>query len=228
MFNNRSIDKIIALGPYINQAVLDPHITEDNLLEQCDAARHFGFGGLCTNLNNLETSRSRLGRSSTTKLIGTIAFPFGSIPNELKIKEAEWASQKGAEEIDLVPNFSALSKKNYDQFAEEISEICSIDLPVTVILNISNIDSEQLKFAIEATIEAGSRGIQTHNGFGHKATSNEMRQLRDLVKGRCQIKAVGGINSLAQTIELIEAGATRIGTTKGIDIIKAFRTKTSD
>ena len=105
------------------------------IVQVCDASKQNGFAGLCTSLSNLPIARERLGSKSTTKLISVIAFPFGFIPTSNKLKEAEYAIDKGAEELDFVPNYFALEEENIELFAEEISQISECGIPVRVILD---------------------------------------------------------------------------------------------
>ena len=96
----------------IYQAVLNPHFDKEMIVKACDASKQNSFAGLCTSLSNLPIARERLGNKSITKLISVIAFPFGFIPTFNKLKEAEYAIEKGAEELDLVPNYFALKEGN--------------------------------------------------------------------------------------------------------------------
>ncbi len=211
------------IAQYIHQAVLNPHLDKSTLHEVCEGAKHFGLAGLCTNLLFLPAARERLGKRGATKLIAVIAFPFGIIPSELKLAEAEWAAEKGAEELDVVPNFSALNQGKTDSFAEDIAQLCSIGLPVRTILDMSQLKPELLSLAVEASIDAGVSGVQSGNGFGQGVTADQIQQLKKLAKGRCAIKAAGGLHSVEQSIELIKAGASQLGTSKGLEIIRMTR-----
>ena len=87
------------IPPLIHQALLNPLLPEEELLDLCDASRQLGFGGVCVGLNHLKTVRSRLGGRGSVTLIATIAFPFGDLPAELKLAQAEWAAAHGAEAL---------------------------------------------------------------------------------------------------------------------------------
>ena len=207
----------------IHQAALNPYQNLDEFNKSCDQAKYFSLGGFCSDLSMISLARERLGKKSNTKLIATIAFPFGSLPSNLKKSQAEWAISEGAEELEVVPNFFTLSQSKTDLFAEELASICEIGLPVRVIINASNLSSKTLEMAIEASIEAGAISIQSGNGFGRAVTIDDIRQIKDLTKGRCSIKAVGSIKTLKSTIDLIEAGADMIGTTVGSSLIEELR-----
>ncbi len=221
-FNSES-DEWNDIALMVHQAALDPHLNEEALKQLCEASIYFNLAGFCTNLSFLSTARERLGGAKSTKLIAAIAFPFGMIPNSLKVSEAKWAAERGAEEFDLIPNFFALSQGKAEIFGEEIATICELGLPVRVILNIAQLSRTQLTMSIETAIDAGVIGVQTGNGFGRAVTQEDVRAISDLVRGRCSIKAVGGIKTLKQSTELIKAGATHIGTTMGAEIMQDLR-----
>ena len=208
------------LEPLIHQAALDPHQSIESLNELCDASRHYNFSGFCTNLSRLVAARERLGTPNKTKLIAVIAFPFGFITSEQKQAEAEWAAEKGAEELDVVPNFLALTQGEAAIFAEELATICQTGLPVRVILDITNFSQDKLSLAVEASIDAGVHGIQIGNGFGRAVSASDVFRLSDMARGRCEIKAAGGIKTANQALELAKAGAKKLGTTFGPQLMQ--------
>ena len=210
----------------IYQAVLNPHFDKEMIVQLCDSSKQNGFAGLCTSLSHLPFARERLGSNSTTKLISVIAFPFGFIPTFNKIKEAEYAIEKGAEELDLVPNYFALKEGNIELFAEEINQISELGIPVRVIIDANTLlNSSKLSIAIDALIDAGAIGIQIGNGFGPSISKNQTNHVSKIVKNRCSIKTVGGIKTFDRAIEIIEAGSTYIGTSFGFEISEGQKKK---
>ena len=210
----------------IYQAILNPHLDKEILVRLFDASKQNNFAGLCTSLSHLSIARESLGKNSTTKLITVIAFPFGFIPTYNKLKEAEYAIEKGAEELDFVPNYFALEEGNIELFSEEINEISELGLPLRVIFDTNTLsNSSKLPLAINASIEAGATGIQIGNGFGQAVTKNQASKVSGIVKDRISIKAVGGIKTFDQAIELIEAGSTYIGTSFGFEITQEQKKK---
>ena len=203
----------------IHQAILSPHLDKEMISQVCNGSNQNGFAGLCTSLSHLSIARERLGSKSNTKLISVIAFPFGFIPTSNKLKEAEYAIEKGAGELDFVPNYFALKEGNIELFAEEINQISNLGTPVRVIIDTETLlTSSKLSIAINASIDAGATGIQIGNGFGPAITKNQTKKVSEVVKNRCSIKAVGGIKTFDQAIEIIEAGSTYIGTSFGFEI----------
>ena len=219
MGKNSSQEAYENISNVIHQAILNPHLEKEVLVQYCDGSKQNGFAGLCTSLSHLSIARERLGRKSTTKLISVIAFPFGFIPTSNKLKEAEYAIENGAEELDFVPNYFALKEGNIELFANEINQVSELGIPVRVIIDAHTfLNSSKLSLAINASIDAGATGIQIGNGFGQNVTKNQIQQVSKIVKNRCSIKAVGGIKSFDQAIEIIEAGSTYIGTSFGFEI----------
>ena len=226
MSKNSSEEAHSNISNVIYQAVLNPHFDKEMLVQICEASKQNCFAGLCTSLSYLPVIRERLGKKNTTKLIAVIAFPFGFIPTSNKLKEAEYAIERGADELDFVPNYFALKEGNTDLFAEEINQISELGIPVRVVIdsNILSISSK-LSLAINASIDGGATGIQIGNGFGQPVTKMQTHQVSEIVKDRCSIKAVGGIKTFEQAIEIIEAGSTYIGTSFGFEITQEQKKK---
>ena len=226
MIRNSSDEAYENISNVIYQAVINPHLDKEMLVQVCNGSKQIGFAGLCTSLSHLSIAREKLGVGNTTKLISVIAFPFGFIPTFNKLKEAEYAIEKGAEEIDIVPNYFALKEGNIELFAEEINQISELGIPVRVIIDANTIfNSSKLSIAIDALIDAGAIGIQIGNGFGPSVSKEQTNHVSKIVKNRCSIKTVGGIKTFDQAIEIIEAGSTYIGTSFGFEITQGQKEK---
>ena len=226
MVKNSSKESYTNISDVIYQAVLNPHIDKEMLIRVCDASKKNSFAGLCTSLSHLSIARERLGSKSATKLISVIAFPFGFIPTSNKLKEAEYAIEKGAEEFDFVPNYFALKEGNIDLFAEEINQISELGISVRVILDVNTLlTSSKLSLAINASIDAGATGIQIGNGFGPPVTKTQTQKVSEIAKNRVSIKAVGGIKTFDHAIEILKAGSTYIGTSFGFEITQEQKKK---
>ena len=191
----------------------------------CDEARHFGFGGVCVASRWLPVARERLGPSGGRgpALVSVVGFPFGAIPAAIKRAEAEWAAAAGATELDVVPDFGALADGNSNAFCNDLAPIVELGLPVKVILEVGRLQPAALELAVEASIDVGAVMLKTGSGFGPAATAEQVRQLRQLARGRAAVKASGGISSLDQALNLVEAGASRLGTSRGVALIQALR-----
>jgi deoxyribose-phosphate aldolase len=213
------------LAPLIDHALLDPHQGQEAVLRCCDEARHFGFAGVCLASRWLPVARERLGPSGGRgpRLISVVGFPFGAVPAAVKLAEAEWAAAAGADELDVVPDFGALADGDSRGFCNDLAPIVELGLPVKVILEVGRLEPAALELAVEASIDVGAALLKTGSGFGPAATVQQVQRLRELARGRAAIKASGGITTLEQAIDLVEAGASRLGTSRGVALIQALR-----
>jgi len=211
------------LAPLIDHALLDPHRGRDAVLTCCDEARHFGFAGVCVASRWVATARERLPAGDAVRLVSVVGFPFGAVPAAIKRAEAEAAAAAGADELDVVPDFGALADGDSAGFCNDLAPIVELGLPVKVILEVGRLKPAALELAVEASIDVGAAMLKTGSGFGAAATVQQVLQLRDLARGRAAVKASGGITSLNQAFDLVEAGASRLGTSRGVALMQALR-----
>ncbi len=216
------------LAPLIDHALLDPHQGREAIVRCCDEARHFGFAGVCVASRWLELARERLplqGKGPMPQLISVVGFPFGAVPAELKRAEAEWAAGAGADELDVVPDFGALADGDGGAVLTDLAAICELGLPVKVILEAGRLSPEALELLVEISIDAGARFLKSGSGFGPPVSPELVRRLRELARGRAAVKASGGIADLEQAFALVEAGASRLGTSRGVPLMEALRSR---
>ncbi len=216
------------LAPLIDHALLDPHQGREAIVRCCDEARHFGFAGVCVASRWLELARERLplqGKGPMPQLISVVGFPFGAVPAELKRAEAEWAAGAGADELDVVPDFGALADGDSGAVLTDLAAICELGLPVKVILEAGRLSPEALELLVEISIDAGARFLKSGSGFGPPVSPELVRRLRELARGRAAVKASGGIADLEQAFALVEAGASRLGTSRGVALMEALRSR---
>lgn len=216
------------LAPLIDHALLDPHQGREAIQRCCDEARHFGFAGVCVASRWVEAARERLplegsGKGTTPKLISVVGFPFGAVPAPVKRAEAELAAAAGADELDVVPDFGALAEGDGSGVLADLAPICELGVPVKVIVEVGRLEPEALELLVEVSIDAGARFLKTGSGFGPAVTPAQVGRLRELARGRAAIKASGGISSLEQAYGLVEAGASRLGTSRGVALMQALR-----
>ncbi len=211
------------LAPLIEHALLDPHQGREAVERTCDEARHFGFAGVCLSSRWLAVGRERLGREGRVKLVGVVAFPFGAVPGAVKRAEAEAAASAGADELDVVPDFGALADGDGSAVYEELGSIVELGLPVKVILEVGRLHPAALELLVEAAIDAGAAFLKTGSGFGPPVTVEQVERLRELARGRAAVKASGGIADLQHAFDLVEAGASRLGTSRGVALVAAMR-----
>lgn len=216
------------LAPLIDHALLDPHQGRGAVQRCCEEARHFGFAGVCLASRWIGLARELLpsqdsGRGAVPKLVSVVGFPFGAVPAPVKLAEADTAAANGADELDVVPDFGALADGDHGSLLADLAPICALGLPVKVILEIGRLQPEALELLVEVSIDAGARFLKSGSGFGPAVSAPQVRQLAALARGRAGIKASGGIASLDQALELVEAGAVRLGTSRGVALMQALR-----
>ena len=214
------------LAPLIDHALLDPHHGSSAVRQCCEEARHFGFAGVCVASRWVASAREQLpleGKGASPQLIAVVGFPFGAVPAAVKLAEAVAAAEAGADELDVVPDFGALADRQSTPIHDELAAICELGLPVKVILEVGRLDPDALALLVEISIDAGARFLKSGSGFGPAVTVDHIEQLRQLARGRAAIKASGGIANLEQALALVEAGATRLGTSRGVALAHAMR-----
>jgi deoxyribose-phosphate aldolase len=216
------------LAPLIDHAMLDPHQGVEAIQRCCEEARHFGFAGVCVASRWVEAARERLplegsGRGPAPRLISVVGFPFGAVPAAVKRAEAEHAAALGADELDVVPDFGALADGDAATVLADLAPICELGLPVKVILEAGRLAPEALALLVEVSIDAGARFLKSGSGFAAAVTPAQVQRLRELARGRAAIKASGGISAPDQAWALVEAGASRLGTSRGVALMQALR-----
>lgn len=214
------------LAPLIDHAQLDPLAGREAIERCCEEARHFGFAGVCVASRWVAHARERLPRTSggvQPRLVSVIGFPFGAVPPEIKHAEAQQAAEQGADELDVVPDFGALTDGDSSALLADLAAIAELDVPFKVIVEAGKLTPEALELLVEVSIDAGAGFLKTGSGFGPAATTAQVQTLRQLARGRAAIKASGGIATLESALELVTAGASRLGTSRGVALMEALR-----
>jgi deoxyribose-phosphate aldolase len=211
------------LAPLIDHALLDPHHGSEALHRCCDEARHFGFAAVCVASRWVAQARERLPVGGPVRLVSVVGFPFGAVPAAVKRAEAAAAAAAGADELDVVPDFGALADRQSGPILDDLAALTDLGLPVKVILEMGRLDPQALELLVEVSIDAGARFLKTGSGFAGPVSAADVERLRGLARGRAAIKAAGGIRDLEQALALVEAGATRLGTSRGVALMEALR-----
>jgi deoxyribose-phosphate aldolase len=152
-----------------------------------------------------------------------IGFPLGADSSDAKAFAAKTAVRDGADEIDMVLNIGAVKDGDFDYVEKEIREVvtASGNALVKVIIETCYLTDDEKVMACRAAVNAGAGFVKTSTGFGPAgATASDVRLMRDTVGEGIGVKASGGIRSSREAMEMIEAGADRIGTSSGVRIIK--------
>lgn len=212
------------LNRYFDHTVLKPEATEADVIKLCNEAKEYGFYAVCVNSCYVPLAKDLL-EGTDVMIASVIGFPLGACSMEVKAFETEWACSEGAKEIDMVIHIGALKEKRYDYVRQDIATVVAVaeehDAIVKVILEICLLTDEEVVKACELSREAGAAFVKTSTGFSKEgATAHHVALMKKTVGQDLQVKASGGIRDLAKTMEMIEAGADRIGASASVEILK--------
>ena len=209
------------LNEFIDYTNLNKCATADDIMKLCEEAKKYHFPTVCVSPYYVKAASEYLA-DSTTEVCTVIGFPNGYNTLETKQYEAIDAIHNGAKEIDMVININALKNKDYDYVKDEIETIRdSIDGRVLkVIIETCLLTDDEIIKMTEICNETFVNFIKTSTGFDKEGATLHAVELMNKHKGEVlEIKASGGIKDSESAIKFIEAGATRIGTSHGVEII---------
>lgn len=210
----------IDLAPLIDHTLLAPAATTDQILQLCDEAERYGFASVCVYPTHVPSAVERL-HNKRPQVCTVIGFPSGATTAKAKLYEAQEAMELGATELDVVVNLGWLKMGETNRLHEEIAAIVALTgLPVKAILETALLTRDEKRLAAEVCLDAGVAFLKTSTGWQGGATVEDVELLRQLGGDRIGIKASGGIRTPEQAIALVEAGATRLGTSRGPQILK--------
>lgn len=224
IINNLSVE---ALAGMIDHTFLKPFGNDEPIIKLCNEARDYKFAMVAINPAEVATC-SNLLQGSGVRTGAAIGFPLGQNTIETKAFETRDAITKGATEIDTVINVRALQKGDVATIKREIEDMVAICKPAgvicKVILETCYLTDTEKETVCEIAREAGVDFVKTSTGFGTAgATVHDVALMRRVVGPTIGVKAAGGIRDLETALALIEAGATRIGTSSGISIVEAYK-----
>lgn len=206
------------LASYIDHTLLRANATRDDILRLCEEARRHGFASVCVNPFWVPTAAAAL-RGSGVAVCSVVGFPLGATMD--KAAEARQAVRDGADEVDFVLNVGCL-KSGDDFWSDEFAAMREA-VPTTVvkvILETCLLTDEEIVRVCKAATKYGLDFVKTSTGFGEGgATVDHVRLMRATVGNLCGVKASGGIHDRATAVAMIEAGATRLGTSHGAAIV---------
>ncbi|MGP8156978.1 MAG: deoxyribose-phosphate aldolase [Candidatus Acidiferrales bacterium] len=208
----------------IDHTLLKPDATPEEIRKLCEEALHYGFASVCVHPWNVPQA-AELVRGSAVRVTTVVAFPLGATLPRVKIFEAEEAIKVGAEEIDMVINIGALKSGQIEAVEADIRgvvEACHRAGAICkVILETALLTSEEKVRGSLAAKSAGADFVKTSTGFGPGgATPEDVRLIRATVGPGMGIKAAGGVRTLEDLRKMVEAGATRIGSSAGVKIVE--------
>jgi len=211
------------ISKYIDHTILKPDATIDEVKRVCSEAREYNFASVCINPYYAKlVSSELLGTDISTCVV--IGFPLGANTQEVKAFEASNAVANGAQEVDMVINIAALKDKRYDVVENDIKAVVESvkgKALVKVIIECCRLTKEEMVMACKLSVKAGADFVKTSTGFSTSgAKPEDVKLMREAVGKDVGVKASGGIRDYKTTMDMINAGASRIGASAGIAIVK--------
>ena len=208
------------INQYIDHTNLKADASIEDIKTLVDEAMANEFYSVCVNSSNVKLIKDY---NKDVKIAAVVGFPLGAMAKEAKVFEAKKAIEDGASEIDMVINIGRLKDKEYDYVESEIREIKEAigENILKVIIETCLLTDEEKVKACELSVAAGADFVKTSTGFSTGgATVTDVKLMADTVGDKAKVKASGGIHTREEAIALIDAGASRIGASKSIDICK--------
>lgn len=212
------------LNSYIDHTLLSPVATESAITKLCEEAVLYSFRAVCVNGCNLKHAKKLL--SSKIPLAAVVGFPLGANTTASKLAEAENALSEGADELDVVLNLGQVKSRNYAAVLQELTAIRNLSSRTVLKLILETCyleDTEKIK-ACQMATTSGWDFVKTSTGFGSSgATTADVSLMKHAVGPTVSVKASGGIRTLDFALELIAAGADRLGTSSGISLMHSLK-----
>ena len=210
------------INKLIDHTLLKQDATEAEIIQLCNEAMTYNFKSVCVNPSYVKLSSETM-KDSDVLVCTVVGFPLGMTTTATKVFEATEALDNGADEVDMVINVGALKDGRYDYVRAEIKAIKEAvgHKVLKVIIETALLTQEEIVKASTLTVEAGADFVKTSTGFSTAgATPANVKLMKDTVKDKAEIKAAGGVRSIDDLNEMVEAGATRIGTSGGIKLVQ--------
>lgn len=218
---SQDIGRDTELASLIDHTLLKPDATEYEIRKLCQEALDYQFAAVCVNTFYVSLVANLL-KGSQVKTITVVGFPLGATTTETKVFEAKEAILAGAQEIDMVIHLGALKDRDYSVVFHDIQKVVNTSAPhpVKVILETSRLDESEKIIACALAKAAGAAFVKTSTGFGPSgATVSDVALMRKTVGPGFGVKASGGIRTRKEALELIAAGANRIGASTSVSLV---------
>ena len=205
----------------IDNTLLKADATKKEILTLCEESKKYNFKSVCINPDFIPTAKEAL-KGSDVLVCTVIGFPLGSMSTKAKAFEAKDAVEMGADEVDMVLNISALKDKDYKYVLEDIKAVREATKGHTlkVILECCLLTKEEIVEACKICVEANVDFVKTSTGFSKwGARVEDVKLMRETVGPEMGVKAAGGVRTHEEMLEMVENGATRIGTSSGAKLM---------
>jgi len=227
MLPSHSAGSVRAVSAMIDHTLLKPQATAADIRRLCQEARQYQFVTACVNPYWVPLAAAEVA-GSPVLVAAVVGFPLGANTAAIKVAETEDSIAAGAREIDMVLNVGELCGGNLNAVHTDIAAVVAAaharGAVVKVILETALLTDDQKKAACDLSKRAGADFVKTSTGFStHGATAHDVALMRGIVGPEMGVKASGGIRTLEDLQAMRAAGANRIGTSSGIQIIKALQ-----
>ncbi|MBE6131115.1 MAG: deoxyribose-phosphate aldolase [Erysipelotrichaceae bacterium] len=206
----------------IDHTILKAFATEQEIIKLCEEAKEYGFKSVCVNPVNVALAKKLL-EGSDVLVCTVVGFPLGANTKEIKALETLDAIKNGADEIDMVINIGKAKEHDFEYIEDEIKCVVTASAGKTtkVIIETCYLSDEEKVECCKAAKAAGATFVKTSTGFGTGgATASDIKLMRETVGAEMGVKASGGVRSFDDVKLMVENGATRIGASSGIQIMK--------
>ena len=217
-----SSNKDYEFNEKIHSILLNPYLSKESFEKNINLIKKYNIKNISTSLNFLSYLKD-IFPLSNIKINTLISYPFGDLPNNFVKELILYAKDAGSEAIEYTPKFFALSNNNDEEFAKDIEDISKLDLPITLIFNKRQLSKEIFNKAINISLELGIENYQFGDGFGQHLGVIEIKEIIHLLGKSNFIKIVGGIKTISDVKDTLEAGADCIGTSYYHDIFQELK-----
>jgi len=210
------------INKLIDHTLLKADATQEQIETLCKEAKQYDFASVCVNSYWVSFCKEQL-KGSDVKVCTVVGFPLGAMACKAKAFECANAIEDGAQEIDMVMNIGELKAKHYDAVRNDIAMVVEAAKGniVKVIIETCLLSDEEIVKASELCVEAHAHFVKTSTGFSSAgANPRVVKLMKDTVGDQALIKAAGGVRSIEDLKEMVNAGANRIGTSSGVKLME--------
>ena len=215
----------------VDHTLLKPDILEEDIIRLCEEAAHYHFAAVCIPPCYVRTAANKL-RGVDVKVATVISFPFGADTTAVKAAAVRDAIVAGASELDIVMNISQLLSGNFNYVADELSSLVEEvsvvamnnglnDVVVKIIIETAYLSEKMKRLATRMVAASGADFVKTSTGFAPLgATTGDVALLRDEAPEALAVKASGGISDLQEAMDILNAGASRLGMSRSVAVMQ--------
>lgn len=212
------------INKLIDHTLLKAYATKEDILKLCEEAKEYDFASVCVNPCNVALAKKLL-QGTDVRVCTVIGFPLGANTIEIKAAETMESVSNGATEIDMVINVGKAKEHDYDYITNEITSV--VDSAngklVKVILETCYLTEEEIAEVCRCASVCGAQFVKTSTGFGTGgAKVQDIIVMKNNILDSMSVKASGGVKTLADLEQMVSAGANRIGTSSGVQIMKEY------